>query len=202
MAVQQPIAQENPQNEFIAPPQRNDYIPTRAKQAKKDDNSVLSEVVGILQTTANKLGSSSAVDLTTTFASYVAAKMKTYSTQTRNSVEHAIFDILIKADKGFYEGSYRQQDNYPTSYQESYCAPPKTGQDYVDLTGYGNRPGTSAFRQSTSALPPDTNQQAHYGYTTARNEEYDTDQQPSSVTSLESQQSLDDYNDLGLMKSL
>lgn len=123
--VQPKTAQKNPQNEFIPPPQRNEYITTRAKQAKKDDNSsILSDVVGILQTTANKLGSSGASDLATTFACYVSAKMKTYAPQTRNSVEHAIFEILMKADKGYYESSYFQQHNSPTSY--------KTRQEYAD----------------------------------------------------------------------
>lgn len=141
--------QEAVQNEFATP--RTRYEPTRAKQAKKDESSsVLADVVGILQTTANKLGNSGTPDLITTFASYISAKMNTYSLQTRNSVEHAIFEILIKADRGHYESSYRQQDNYPSSY--------------------------------TTAK-------------TARNEEY-MNQQPSSVTSLESNQSYDDFNDL------
>lgn len=194
-AVQQPINEENLQNEFATP--RTRYEPTRAKQAKKDESSsVLADVVGILQTTANKLGNSGAPDLTTTFASYISAKMNTYSLQTRNSVEHGIFEILMKADRGYYESSYRQQDNYPSSYQESYYASQKKGQDYVDLTGYVNRPGTSGFnRPSPSAQTPDTNQAGRYGYTTARNEEY-MNQQPSSVTSLESNQSYDDFNDL------
>ncbi|XP_049764520.1 uncharacterized protein LOC126092833 [Schistocerca cancellata] len=35
------------------------------------------------------------------FVTYIAANVKKYSPETQKSVQHAVFDVLLKADKGF-----------------------------------------------------------------------------------------------------
>lgn len=37
------------------------------------------------------------------FFTYVAAKVNKYSPETQKSVQHAVFDILMKADRGFFD---------------------------------------------------------------------------------------------------
>lgn len=180
-------------NVFTSPVPPN--TPKSARQTKRDDN-VLADVMGILKTTANKLDNSIGIpDLTKSFASFIGAKMSNYSPQTRTSVEHAIFEIIMKADRGYYE-SWRHQDNHVYGSHQDNHVTSRARQNCVDLTGYSNPPSTSA------GPPSGTNEARPYGYTTARNEEinasdYPTTQPPLSVSSQESYtSSMDDFNDL------
>lgn len=92
-------ATEATQHEFTPPAPPNEHGLQEAKRSRRDENNVLTDVVGILKTTAQKLDSSSSIpDLTKSFVSFIGAKMSNYSSQTRTSVEHAIFEIIMKAD--------------------------------------------------------------------------------------------------------
>ena len=44
------------------------------------------------------------------FGSYVANKLKTYRPQARNAVQHAISEILFKADQGLFDPNWDQYD--------------------------------------------------------------------------------------------
>ncbi|CAG4946600.1 unnamed protein product [Parnassius apollo] len=97
-------ATEATQHEFTPPAPPNEHGLQEAKRSRRDENNVLTDVVGILKTTAQKLDSSSSIpDLTKSFVSFIGAKMSNYSSQTRTSVEHAIFEIIMKTDRGYYE---------------------------------------------------------------------------------------------------
>ncbi|CAH4031063.1 unnamed protein product [Pieris brassicae] len=86
------------QNVFTPPVLPNECTPKSANQTRRDDN-VLSDVMGILKTTANKLDNSIGIpDTTKSFASFIGAKMTSYSPQTRTSVENSIFEIITKAE--------------------------------------------------------------------------------------------------------
>lgn len=145
---------------------------------------MLSDVMGILKTTANKLDNSIGIpDTTKSFASFIAAKMTSYSPQTRTSVEHAIFEIIMKADRGYYESWHHQNNHAYGSHQDDHLS--RARQNCVDLT----------------TIPPSgTNEAGPYGYTTARNEDttdYPTNQPSLSVSSQESYtSSMDDFHDL------
>lgn len=45
-----------------------------------------------------------------TYGKYVGQKLKRYSTQTKCAVQHAISEVIFKADKGMYEFN-----NYPST---------------------------------------------------------------------------------------
>ncbi|KPJ14067.1 hypothetical protein RR48_02668 [Papilio machaon] len=130
------------QNVFTPPVLPNECTPKSAKQTRRDDN-VLSDVMGILKTTANKLDNSIGIpDTTKSFASFIGAKMTSYSPQTRTSVEHAIFEIIMKADRGYYE-SWRHQNNRP-----SISAGPPSGTNEAGPYGY-----TTARNEDTTDYP-------------------------------------------------
>ncbi|GBP62331.1 hypothetical protein EVAR_48504_1 [Eumeta japonica] len=162
-------------NVFAPPVPPNEQTPKGAKQTRREEN-VLSDVMGILRKTTNKLDSSLCIpDITKSFVYFIGAKMSNYSPQTRTSVEHAVFEIIMKVDRGYYE-SWSHQDNAYGSHQYEYViSGPR--QNCVDLAGYSNRPSTSA------GPPSGTNGAGPYGYTTAGNEdatEYSTNQLPLS----------------------
>ena len=49
----------------------------------------------------------------------MTAKVKNYSADTRKGVQHAVFDILMKADRGLYEWT---PENVHYGYQHPYSA--------------------------------------------------------------------------------
>lgn len=67
----------------------------------------MADAISVMRTAANKLKTpvSDTPEEVKSFGNYMISKMKSYSEQTRKGVEHAIFDILIKADRGYYENS-------------------------------------------------------------------------------------------------
>uniref|UniRef100_A0A6P7FBH4 Uncharacterized protein LOC114328315 n=1 Tax=Diabrotica virgifera virgifera TaxID=50390 RepID=A0A6P7FBH4_DIAVI len=81
-----------------------------SKRAKTDDyptSSMLDNELNIFDTVKEKPNE------TDTFFTYVATKVNNYSRETQTAVQHAVFEILMKADKGKYEssGSDHQESN-------------------------------------------------------------------------------------------
>ncbi|CAH2100921.1 unnamed protein product [Euphydryas editha] len=110
-------AAEATQHKFTPPAPPNEHGLQEAKRSRRDENNVLTDVLGILKTTAQKLDSSTSIpDLTKSFVSFIGAKMSNYSSQTRTSVEHAIFETIMKANRGYYE-SWRHQPNAYAMYK-------------------------------------------------------------------------------------
>lgn len=77
---------------------------------------LLTETLNVMKTAASKLKSSSCEtsDEVRSFGNFVVSKMNSYSEATRKSVEHAVFDILIKADRGYYENTFKRWAVPPT----------------------------------------------------------------------------------------
>ncbi|XP_069688648.1 uncharacterized protein [Periplaneta americana] len=75
------------------------------KRAKKqvDDTELLANAVGILQATAGRLNSTVEQCEVQSFCAFLSSKMMTYRATTRQGVQHAIYDILVKADRGLFE---------------------------------------------------------------------------------------------------
>ena len=63
--------------------------------------TLMSDAIDIMKVTANRLGPGTNDEIKA-FGNYVVSKMNSFSTDTRKVVEHAIIDILMKADKGFF----------------------------------------------------------------------------------------------------
>uniref|UniRef100_A0A6P7FBG7 Uncharacterized protein LOC114328303 isoform X2 n=1 Tax=Diabrotica virgifera virgifera TaxID=50390 RepID=A0A6P7FBG7_DIAVI len=80
---------------------------TRAKTDDYPTSSMLGSEFNIFDTVREKPNE------TDTFFTYVATKVNNYSRETQTAVQHAVFKILMKADKGFYESasSDNQQSN-------------------------------------------------------------------------------------------
>ena len=63
--------------------------------------TLMSDAIEIMKVAANRLGPGTNDEIKA-FGNYVVSKMNSFSTDTRKVVEHAIIDILMKADKGFF----------------------------------------------------------------------------------------------------
>ncbi|GBP51872.1 hypothetical protein EVAR_88577_1 [Eumeta japonica] len=98
------------------------------------------------------------------FDTNVRAKMSSCSPQTRTSIEYAVFEIIMKADREYYK-SWRHQDNYGYDSHQNNYETSRARHICVDLTGYSNHPLMSA------GPPSSTKEAGPYGYTTARNED-------------------------------
>lgn len=81
----------------------------KPKRLKKQDlqQSLMTDAMDLMKTAVNKLKTpySDTPEEVKTFGNYIISKMKSYLEETRKGVEHAIFDILIKADTGYYENT-------------------------------------------------------------------------------------------------
>ncbi|CAK1542549.1 unnamed protein product [Leptosia nina] len=78
-------------------------------QTRRNITIMSTNSIGTIHT-ANKTGNTeNSQALTKSFSTFIGAKMSTYSDQTRTSVEHAIFEILMKADRGYFELPWRQR---------------------------------------------------------------------------------------------
>ncbi len=76
---------------------------------------MLSNAFSILKNAADKLDQQPA-DETNSFCTFIATKMRKYSPQTQTRLQHAILELLMKADQGLLDWS--------TSYSHSassYC---------------------------------------------------------------------------------
>lgn len=74
-------------------------------------------LISAASSSGNKgIGDNSADDRETKyFCSYLASKMMSYSSSTKTGVQHAIYDILIKADKGLFDKNPVLYDDATTS---------------------------------------------------------------------------------------
>jgi len=73
--------------------------------------SMMKNAFEILKTTASKLNKQpSQPDEVSSFFTYVSSKVQKYSIQAQKGIQHAMFEILMKADQGFYDiqHSYNQ----------------------------------------------------------------------------------------------
>ncbi|XP_063242791.1 uncharacterized protein LOC134542453 [Bacillus rossius redtenbacheri] len=97
--VHQELNVQNEDQEFLSP-----SAPKRAKGRQQGDGTaLLADAVSILQATAGKFNMSPEQSEIKTFCAYLSSKMATFSSATRLGVQHAVYDILMKADRGLFE---------------------------------------------------------------------------------------------------
>ncbi|GFV08335.1 uncharacterized protein TNCV_327691 [Trichonephila clavipes] len=80
-------------------------IPNRRVTTKEEDTSasMVNKALDILKTAAKldkEVPESNEID---SFFTYVAAKVRKYSPEAQKTVQHAVFDILMKADNGLFD---------------------------------------------------------------------------------------------------
>lgn len=109
-------------------PSANTYSsPVPTKRAKKrhydPTHTMMENAFDMMKTaTATLTKPCQEPDEITAFFNYVSTKVKNYPSETRKGVQHAVFEVLMKADQGFYEwpanASFRparnEQNNFPT----------------------------------------------------------------------------------------
>ncbi|KAJ8874805.1 hypothetical protein PR048_022694 [Dryococelus australis] len=115
-----------PPSPSYPPPPTPSYPPPPSNQSAEGEEEpdqsslMLSSTFEILKTAAAKLNKPQPEnDEITTFFPIVTAKVKGYSPETKKAVEHAVFDILMKADTSYYE---RPSGNFRFGYQHPYSA--------------------------------------------------------------------------------
>ncbi|GFY74025.1 uncharacterized protein TNIN_417131 [Trichonephila inaurata madagascariensis] len=79
--------------------------PNRRVTTKEEDTSasMVNKALDILKTAAKldkEVPESNEID---SFFTYVAAKVRKYSPEAQKTVQHAVFDILMKADNGLFD---------------------------------------------------------------------------------------------------
>ncbi|CAB0015995.1 unnamed protein product, partial [Nesidiocoris tenuis] len=85
--------------------------PKRARVEKSEENdeqlsrgeSLLASAADLMKSTATALSRNRDTCEVKTFCDFLAAKMLTYSKKTSRSVQHAVFDVLVQADRGTFE---------------------------------------------------------------------------------------------------
>lgn len=81
--------------------------PKQRKTGRQRDSAspVMTSALNMLQPVASSHSSEPTpeTDEMTAFFNYVSQKTKNYPPATKIGVQHAIFEILIQADRGFYE---------------------------------------------------------------------------------------------------
>lgn len=98
-STDQDMDARNEGREFVQP-----RTPKRTKGRQQGDSSaLLADAVNILKTTAGSLNSSPEENEIKTFCAFLSSKMLSYSKPTKVSVQHAVYEVLMKADKGFFE---------------------------------------------------------------------------------------------------
>lgn len=125
-------------------------IPSKKpRRFNQPGNELFKSAVDVLNNVQKKLGAPTEVNCvdknTKALTDFLASKMDTYSAQTKIAMQHAIFDIIMKADMGHYEFSHPQA-TYRTGYQTGYSS-----------NEYSASPSTS--RQSTNLNQIDSSYQ-------------------------------------------
>ena len=80
--------------------------PKRPKTGRQRDrtSAMMTSALNILKTASSNLNKpATETDEMTSFFNYVSQKSKNYSPATKIGVQHAIFEIIMKADRGFYD---------------------------------------------------------------------------------------------------
>ncbi|GBN84797.1 hypothetical protein AVEN_212125-1 [Araneus ventricosus] len=91
----------------------------RARGKEDYTSTVMKNALNILQTAAKKLekepSEPSEID---SFFTYVASKVKNYSPEAQKRIQHAVFDILMQADRGMFDS------HIPSIYSQPYFSQP------------------------------------------------------------------------------
>lgn len=96
-------ASDNPQTySSPAPKQRK-----TGRQQDSASSAVMTSALNMIGPVASSRSDEPApeTDEMTAFFNYVTQKTKNYPPATKIGVQHAIFEILMQADRGFYEGN-------------------------------------------------------------------------------------------------
>lgn len=85
-------------------------VPKQRKTGRQQDSAssaVMASALNMTRPVASSRSSEPApeTDEMTAFFNYVTQKTKNYPPATKIGVQHAIFEILMQADRGFYEGN-------------------------------------------------------------------------------------------------
>lgn len=101
------------------------------------DNKIVNETLQVLKTATEKLSDNFKLSQEVhSFINFIGAKMESYSRSTKNKVQQAIFEVIMKADSGSY-------DNYESTMQFPM-------QGYVTSQGASTaRPRSQEFNYST-----------------------------------------------------
>uniref|UniRef100_A0AAR5PH17 MADF domain-containing protein n=1 Tax=Dendroctonus ponderosae TaxID=77166 RepID=A0AAR5PH17_DENPD len=96
------------------------------KRLKKLQKLLIEDDIGLMTRAESRLKSpiSDPAEEVQAFGNYIISKMKSYSEQTRKSVEHAIYDVLVTADRGQYERLLPSTSPTPSLYDPLHVYPP------------------------------------------------------------------------------
>lgn len=106
-------------------------------RSNRPGNELFKSAVDVLNNVQKRLAAPTEVNCnnnvdknTKAFTDFLASKMDTYSAQTKMAMQHAIFEMIMKADMGHYEYTHSQatyRTGYHTGYSSTqYSAPPST----------------------------------------------------------------------------
>ncbi|PZC80391.1 hypothetical protein B5X24_HaOG214693 [Helicoverpa armigera] len=85
---------------------------------KSTDDKIVTEALQVLKTATEKLTDTSKLSQEVhSFINFIGAKMESYSRSTKNMVQQAIFDVIMKADSGHYD--YQSNMQGYTTYSQS-----------------------------------------------------------------------------------
>jgi hypothetical protein len=126
--------------------------PKRAKERRPDESTkLMSDALTVLKTAANNLNTSPSQDEVKSFCAFVMAKMNSYSQDTRKKVQHAIFNILVKADRGFYE---RAQNMFHSHELPRYSGVPSFETYPMQQSTLQSTPSSSSMPTSRTSRQP------------------------------------------------
>ncbi|XP_069363698.1 uncharacterized protein [Maniola hyperantus] len=92
--------------------------PPPPKKKKSTDDKIVTEALQVLKTATEKLSDNSKLSQEVhSFINFIGAKMESYSRLTKNMVQKAIFDVIMKADSGYY--NYQPDVQGYTTYSQS-----------------------------------------------------------------------------------
>lgn len=76
----------------------------RGKGANNPNSSTMGSAFSISKNAAKKFNTETVTpNEIDSFFTYVGTKVKKYSSATQTSVQHALFDIFMKANRGYYD---------------------------------------------------------------------------------------------------
>ncbi|XP_061716947.1 uncharacterized protein LOC133524816 [Cydia pomonella] len=95
------------------------HVAKKKKKAVMDPEEIMASTYDILKKTSSEKSSKS-LDECDSYGAFIANKLRSYSNQTRNYVQHHISNILFNADRGQYEPNY----GYGYSTRQGYFSTP------------------------------------------------------------------------------
>ncbi|XP_050517596.1 uncharacterized protein LOC126892170 [Diabrotica virgifera virgifera] len=132
------------QSQETSAPSSIDIPPKRSKRADEPSSSMMSNAFNILQNAADKLDTlKEKPNEINTFFTYAATKVINYSKETQTAVQQAVFEILMKADRGVYDSasSHHQHSwqNPPVNMTPSLPSP-SSQSSYTSMSNISNPP--------------------------------------------------------------